>query len=228
MRIEFLNVWGGRLKRDLADHLERQAVNTDVFCFQEADRDFPSIAAEVLGNKFGAWAAFKYVSEHDIFPQAIYVRKELMVEKFRKFLDVTPGIGLGLRCDIANGSNRVTVINIHGISRPGNKLDTPERIQQSAEVLEYSKLIRGPVVIGGDFNMQRETRAIEVFERNGYCNLIKEYGVNTTRNKLAWEKYPDNPQLDSDFVFTRGVKVKSFEVPDEVVSDHQPLILEIN
>jgi endonuclease/exonuclease/phosphatase family metal-dependent hydrolase len=67
-----------------------------------------------------------------------------------------------------------------------------------------------------------------MFGDAGYCNLITANRIRTTRNKYVWEKFPDTPQLDSDFMFVGpGVKVIKFEVPDILVSDHLPMLLEI-
>lgn len=67
-----------------------------------------------------------------------------------------------------------------------------------------------------------------MFEKNGYKDLIKDYKIPTTRNKVAWKMYPDNPQLYSDYVFvSSGIEVKSFSVIENEISDHLPLILEI-
>jgi hypothetical protein len=66
-----------------------------------------------------------------------------------------------------------------------------------------------------------------MFKNNGYKNLIGDYQIITTRNNLAWSLYPDK-QYFADYVFASPeIKVKSFEVPNNEVSDHLPLILEI-
>jgi len=35
LRLETLNIWGGRLYHALLAHIRRQADNVDIFCFQE-------------------------------------------------------------------------------------------------------------------------------------------------------------------------------------------------
>jgi endonuclease/exonuclease/phosphatase family metal-dependent hydrolase len=68
-----------------------------------------------------------------------------------------------------------------------------------------------------------------MFEENGYRDLIKEYKISTTRNRLAWEMYPDNKQLFSDYVFlSPGITINNFSVPDNEISDHLPMILEVS
>ena len=67
-----------------------------------------------------------------------------------------------------------------------------------------------------------------MFQKYGYLDLIKKFGIKTTRNEVAWENYPDNKQYFSDYVFVNPeAKIKSFSVPDLEISDHLPLILEI-
>ena len=69
--------------------------------------------------------------------------------------------------------------------RPGHKLDTPVRLRQSKLILDFLKDKVGSKIIGGDFNLLPETRSVEMFEKAGYRNLIKEFGIKNTRNKFA-------------------------------------------
>lgn len=83
-------------------------------------------------------------------------------------------------------------------------------------------------IIGGDFNMFPENESIRMFEKNGYQDLIKNFGIKTTRNRIAWEKYPETPQYYSDYIFLKGdLQIKTFSVPENEVSDHLAMILEI-
>ena len=83
-------------------------------------------------------------------------------------------------------------------------------------------------MIGGDFNLAPETKSIAMLTENGYRDLIKDFKIRTTRNRLAWEMYPESKQYFSDYVFASPeVKVKEFTVPENEISDHLPLILDI-
>jgi endonuclease/exonuclease/phosphatase family metal-dependent hydrolase len=116
--------------------------------------------------------------------------------------------------------------NVHGKARPGEKEDTPVRIKQSEKIINYFKDLAGPKIIGGDFNLNPDTKSVEMFEKAGYRNLIKDFGIKNTRNKLSWEQF-NNVQNFADYCFTSPeVKVKSFKVPYMEISDHLPQILD--
>jgi endonuclease/exonuclease/phosphatase family metal-dependent hydrolase len=86
----------------------------------------------------------------------------------------------------------------------------------------------GEKIIGGDFNLNKNTESVKMFEKNGYRNLIEEFGIEVTRNHLIWDLYPENIQFWADYLFVSPeVKVKSFEVPKNEVSDHLPQVLVI-
>jgi endonuclease/exonuclease/phosphatase family metal-dependent hydrolase len=83
-------------------------------------------------------------------------------------------------------------------------------------------------IIGGDFNLLPETKSAQMFEENDYRSLIKEFRIRTTRNRLAWELYPNDKQYYADYVFVSpGVNVKEFSVPENEISDHLALILRV-
>lgn len=226
MIIEFLNVWGGHQATVLGEYLREEARRVDVFCFQEADKLFPEIAERVLGDRFASREAHKYVSRDDVFAQMVMVRHGIKIEECQTVLENYHGVGLGIRCAVRQNGTGIEVVNFHGISRPGNKKDTPLRLEQSEELLGLRG--RRRLIIGGDFNLDIVTESVEMIRRSGLRNLISENGVRTTRNRLAWEKFPNNPQLHSDFVFVGPeVKVRKFSVVENEVSDHLPLVLEV-
>lgn len=136
---------------------------------------------------------------------------------------------------IAVADKQVTLCNIHGISEPGNKLDSPERLKQSEKILTFLQKQPGEKIVLGDFNLFPETQSIKIFEQAGLRNLIKECGIQTTRGSLMrqifpqYGKPPNGFQEFADYTFVSpGIKVKSFEVPDLPISDHLPMILEID
>ena len=56
-------------------------------------------------------------------------------------------------------------------------------------------------------------------------NLIKEFSIKGTRThhyKKTSERYADY------ILVSGGIKVKTFEVPEIIVSDHLPMILEFS
>lgn len=120
------------------------------------------------------------------------------------------------------------ICNVHGLPFPGDKLDTPERLRQSEIIVNFASDLSGEKIICGDFNLLPETESVKMFERAGYTNLIKYFGIATTRGKLCKILHPEftNRQEFADYVFaSAGVSAKSFSVPDVPISDHLPMIL---
>ena len=122
------------------------------------------------------------------------------------------------------------VLNIHGYyaGTGVGKHDTEERISQSKRMLEVITHLEGDIVLGGDFNLNPDTESIKMLEEYGLRNLIKEYGIQSTRTNL----YPEEKREKwpfADYVFvSQGVTVKSFKVDtDSDVSDHAPMFLQI-
>lgn len=222
MKIIFLNVWKHDIRDELADFIKEHVPTTDVFCFQEA-HEIDRVAGGELAD-FQKFDAEKYISENIEYVQATYVRSKASIKDEEVIFPEDSAIGLALALNI----NGQIVCNAHGISRPNEKVDSPGRLLQTKGLIEFFKSSKQPVIIGGDFNLFPDTESVVMFERAGYRNLIKEYGITTTRNRLAWEKYPDNPHYFADYVFVSPeVEVVGFEVIDNEVSDHLPMVLTV-
>lgn len=200
---------------------------TDIFCFQEADGDMQRLCAQVL-SEYDVYTGIKTLSEANDFAQTTYVRKGIPVVSSGLILKDHQESGLGLYVEIQAGDKTLFVCNFHGISRPVDKLDTPERVLQSTTLLEFFDK-KERVVIGGDFNVFPETKSIQIFATSQYQDLISDHGITNTRNHYIWDRYPDNPkQYYSDYVFlSPAVNCLEFIVPNNEVSDHLPLELEI-
>lgn len=228
LKIIFLNAWYGKLEREIGEFIGHHAIDTDIFCFQEVGGKMPDICTQLL-TEYEEISDYKRVSEDDEFPQSTYVRNDIEIISSGTILKEETGTGLGLYIRVKRGKQDWNVCNLHGTSRPVNKLDDPVRIRQSLGVIDFFKDKDDPVIIGGDFNLFPDTKSIQMFSGAGYEDLIKQYGITTTRNHYAWDLYPDTPQHFSDYVFTKGaVSVREFSVPQALVSDHEPLILQVS
>lgn len=123
----------------------------------------------------------------------------------------------------------LTVANVHAFTfRGDNKLDMPERIEQSRRIKEFLANERGSIVLCGDFNLFPDTESIRMLE-NPLVNLITQYGIARTRSTISpWYGTPDEQKF-ADYAFVSpDLEVTHFEAPDEKISDHLPLILEFN
>ncbi len=235
MRILFLNLWHGKLADPLRDFLERER-SFDIACFQEMDNAVdPTLTLSFPG--YHRVSSRKFVTEKDAYSIATLVHPRYEVTASDELLqkDDETGLALGLTLRTPMG-NPLRIFNVHGVPRQridgvfvdtDDKLDFPARLRQTEELLAALRSSDVPAIMGGDFNILPEARSIVAFREAGYRDLIQEFAIPTTRNRLAWERYP-NPYLYSDYVFTTPeVPVRSFGVQDIEISDHLPLILEV-
>lgn len=165
------------------------------------------------------------------YGNVMYIRKSIHIaETGALFTDPVADNNYGLvtYAKLKIDGRLVSLCAVHGIPLPGHKLDTDDRIYQSNKIIE-TFAGETDVIIGGDFNLMPDTESVKLFERAGYQNLINEYEIPSTRNYITYEKYPDSIQYFADYAFVSGsIAVSNFVVPTEVVSDHQPLELEVD
>lgn len=119
--------------------------------------------------------------------------------------------------------------NIHGLPMPGDKLDTRKRIKQSLEVLKILNTQKGKKILMGDFNLMPSTESVRMIEESGLVNLITKYKIKNTRGR--GNPYYGTPEEQgfADYTFiSPDITIKSFEVPDILISDHLPMILNVS
>jgi len=225
MELIFLNTWHGELHEALRRYVQLNRQHVDVFCFQEAHTSDQGPYEDLLADYERYYG--EKAQEDLLLANVIFVRKAIEVIESGTLLTEGSNIGFANYVVVKQGDEELSICNVHGIPRPGHKLDTPERIEQSKTIIDYfSNKTR--VVIGGDFNLLPEAESVKTFEKRGYRNLIKDYKIKSTRNRIAFDMYPDNPQYYADYAFTSpDIDVINFSVPPEIVSDHQPLRLSI-
>jgi endonuclease/exonuclease/phosphatase (EEP) superfamily protein YafD len=229
MRIIFLNSWFGKVGKPFFDFIKKEKEKTDVFCLMEFNEDSVKGIFNLSDwNKFGYKGTFlEILGFHD--ENVIFSRKKYSIIDSGSFNTTPPVInetGIVQYIQVKFGDKNLTIANVHGISKPGEKFDTPERLGQSKKIIEHFKGMNGLKIIGGDFNLMPDTKSVKMFEKAGYKNLIKDFDIKNTRNELSWKQF-NNYQYFADYVFVSPeVKVKSFEVPYMEISDHLPQILE--
>lgn len=227
MKIIFLNAWRGELKEKITSYLAKEIEDTDIFCIQESDGQMGLVVEEVM-NGYQISSINKNIVEDENLSITNFFKNEIELVKSESIIENRSDLGLGLFSQIKTKNGLINLGNIHGLPRPGPKLDTAERIEQSEQIISFFETLEGRKIIGGDFNLLPDQKSITMFEENGYIDLIKKYKIETTRNKHAWKLYPESVLYHSDYLFVSPeVKIKSFEVPEIEVSDHLPLVLEI-
>jgi hypothetical protein len=133
-----------------------------------------------------------------------------------------------------NGLNHL-LLQFHGMWIEGNtKGNSPYRDQQSQSVImliDYLKILYNidKVVFGGDFNLDIDTTALQLFVDAGYRNLNVELGHRNTRTELYREYNNPDASKYADYMFVSDtVNVVDFQVPNIPISDHRPLIIEFH
>lgn len=233
MKIIFLNCWYAKAGKIFFDFIEKNSSSTDIFCLAEIyPKLFPKLK-RILPNFKGFYEKSMFDSVMGFtYGQATFFKEKFDTQNLRRiniYRQVYNDMGYALPYKLRVHGKTLYVTNVHGKARPGHKLDTPVRLRQSKLILDFLKDKVGSKIIGGDFNLLPETRSVEMFEKAGYRNLIKEFGIKNTRNKFAWNtlKKSEEKQYFADYVFVSpDVKVNTFEVPNIEISDHLPLILD--
>ena len=209
---------------------------TDLYSdFTKNLKDFKGFYAPT----FTGFDTLKKVDFDLAFGQATFVRKNIQVvsedtvfihgrfdykppkfmEGIEDAMDLPRNIHL---LKVKLGKKEILIGNIHGYWIHGSKTDTSERIAQSKEVKKILDNYNGEKIICGDFNLSPDTKSLKMLEEN-MKNLIKEFDIKGTRThhyKKTNERYADY------ILVSEGIKVDSFVVPDIVVSDHLPMILD--
>ncbi len=255
MKLLSLNAWEGTAYEALTDYIQSQKDQIDIFCFQEfssTEDDTRSKKAhlfsevkEILNNYQPFYFTYRKIERETAKSQfelltkvAIFVKNDFEVIYRQNYfiyrsstLKITDddydhqAVPLQMIC-IKNNQKKYYIFNLHGTPIPGDKLDSPRRIQHSQKIAKIMSYFRGPKILVGDFNLLPETQSIKILEKK-YINLIKKFEIKKTRSRLSpfWGSGDFQSYADYTFV-SKDIQVKSFVVPDIQVSDHLPMILE--
>lgn len=112
--------------------------------------------------------------------------------------------------------------NYHGIWTGGGKGDVTARIEQSENINKVMANLPIPQLLCGDLNLWPNTRSLALLTE-GRRDLIKESGITSTRS----HHYTQENKFADYAIVTNDVKVTTFKVLPDVVSDHLALMLEL-
>lgn len=128
-----------------------------------------------------------------------------------------------LNTKVEIGNKKLRILNIHGIWNEGKVGD--ERTKKQCEyILSLVEDNKVPTIVVGDFNLHPESESIQLLNKK-LTNLIEKYNIKTTRPTVK-DGLDVGDSVD-DYIFVNDkIKVNSFEVKQNKVSDHYPLILD--
>lgn len=242
LKLICLNIGGGKLQQPLLGFLNRYSHSVEVFCLQEvfdkgkstrevyhgAPMDIFEQISKVLPNHVGYFAPSQDKEEGiaTFVDQSLQVEDigDIFVYRSKNAMENNDSKTLGRNLQyvqIARGSRRFLVANLHGLWNGQGKTDTQERIAQSLKVRGFLDGVDYPKILCGDFNLLPGTKSLALLEY-GMTNLISRYGITSTRTSC----YPETERYADYVLVSPEVKVKSFKVLPDEVSDHSPLELE--
>lgn len=254
MRIISLNTWGGRGgKENLLAFLKKHKDTTDIFCLQEVwaapyehlegvsaggiainNEQIMTRGLQEISEALSDYVAFFRPHHGDYYGLLMMVHRNLIVSEEGE-LFVYKQKGFVTEGDIGNHARNIqyvtietetgplTIINFHGLWNGKGKTDTEDRILQSKNILAFVKKLKGEYILCGDFNLLPDTESIKLFESEGLRNLIREHKISSTRTSFYTK-----PEKHADYVFvTQGLNVMDFKVLPDEVSDHSPLLIEV-
>ena len=115
-----------------------------------------------------------------------------------------------------------TILNFHGIWILGSKEDTEKRIEQSQRVRKVFDESRGAKILCGDMNIKPDSKSLAILA-DGNRDLIKEYGITSTRSVSKGRS-----EVVDYVVVSLEINVTAFEVLNDDISDHLPLMLQFS
>lgn len=248
IKIICLNVWiGGILFDEMVDFLKKE--NADILLLQEVfngdlgfkqrqHRTFGELK-KILGFKHGEFAPTftEEVEERELTQGNAILSKFPITQEAISFFDVP----FGKRDPLTNfhltprslqhvvarvGEKQLHLLNIQGIwGTHGN--DTDRRLNMADQIVREVNGYK-PLVLAGDFNVNEDTQSIEKIEQR-LTNVFKNTLVtsfNIKRKNLSTDPGFASSVVDMMFV-SRDIEVLSKSVPNIDISDHLPLICEI-
>lgn len=254
MKLITLNIWAGLHFEPLIEFVKKHTGDIDIFCFQEVfhtetDRivnggGFRTNIHQELSSVLTGYDVFFDVAQEGIeaggikadyhiqFGLATFIKKSLNLKEHGETFvfrhknaledDDLRGMGRNIQYFTFDKDDETySIINFHGLWNGKGKSDTEDRIEQSKKVKACMDGLPGRKILCGDFNLLPDTQSIAILEE-GMRNLVKEYGVTDTRSSLYTKplRFADYTLVSPD------IEVKNFEVLQDVVSDHLPLLLE--
>lgn len=244
MKLVCLNAWGGKFTPALLDFLKRHQ-HIDIFCLQEVYHN-----AEGKDTKWFAIRNMHLLSDMEkVMPDhtilyhphwgdwwglAMFIRKDIKIlasgeEYVHEFNGYNPEreiLGHTAKnvqyATVETPLGARTIVNFHGLYSGDGKDDSDERFRQSEKVIAFLQTLTDPYILCGDLNLNPDSVSLEMIEGVGMRNLIKEFGINSTRTSL----YKKDSKYADYVLVSGGVEVLDFSVLPDEVSDHSPLYLE--
>ncbi len=250
IKIVSLNLWnGGRLFAPMRDFLVDQ--QADIYCLQEVydghddqleDRYRTVELLKAAFPDYMAYFAPVYADtrvDGDIEEGNFILSRFPLIERENFFIDVPfarlsqdnttdfSGFPSPLqRVVMEVGGKKLTLMNVHGPVNHNGTEDTPRRLHLRDRILER---VTEYTIVAGDFNLQPQTQTISGLEAKLQTVFVHDRGTSFNLSRKDLVKYPGYATAVVDMMFaTPSLRVLSGEMPQVDVSDHLPLVAELN
>jgi endonuclease/exonuclease/phosphatase family metal-dependent hydrolase len=252
MKLICLNTWGGRGGKENLLNFFEEHKHVDLFCLQEmwaASHDLigRSVAGKILNLDTIMTRGVQEISaimsdylayfhpHYENYGIMMLVKKDLQIlDEGDFFVHHHKGYIPGPNEDLGHHARNLQwvtietkagprmIINFHGLWNGKGKGDSEHRLTQSDKISTFLKNTTMPHVMCGDFNLTPDTESLKKLEALRMRNLIKEYGITSTRSNLYTkpEKYADYTLVSKD------IEVKDFKILPDEVSDHLAMYLD--
>ena len=243
MKILQLNVWTGRINGALLDFIKSH--DFDVICMQEAvwgdgyQKELENFFAtadqikDASGLKYDSRSSnwgMKIFAEDNIMEQGnlILSKDEILEERIETVhnqygivRDAQDFYEHAYTLQVAKLKSGVTIVNHHGYWKP-TPLGNDTTVEVMKRVAGIVCGLNGPVVMCGDLNIVHEAPAMR--ELDFLRDLTHEYHIDNTLSGLKF-----NGKVACDHILVNeDVEVQDFRVLNNIVSDHKPLLVEID
>lgn len=244
MKILQINIWAGRMARGLVRYIELE--QPDVICMQEVfNGDFevpcPDRMFDILSRiKQASGLEHEYFSMRysiDVtgstvpygnailsrfpFESVRTIQTEHSVIEHMTAENSDPYINNLQVVTVEADQSVWTIANHHGHYKtdPNGDEESVGAMQRVAEELQG---IDGPLVLCGDLNVWPESPVMRVFD--GWLDdIVVHSGAKTTISHIN----VDRDVVCDHVLINDKVAVKSFKVDDVIISDHYPLVAEL-
>ena len=242
MKIIQLNIWGGKLGKQIIEILQKET--PDLVCFQEVivfpagkegDLFFSTLekfkqAGDFAHSFFSPVFGFSYMKQKADFgnailsmhpfqeTKAVFTRKEYIDDQ--EMLDGDFNIRNLQHVTLKVGGENLNVLNHHGHHLHEHKNGDVETVRQCKIIADYVQALQGKTVLCGDFNLAPESSSLSELNMLLVNQCIRTK-VSTTRTSLTHKAEV------CDYIFTSSnIEVKRFDVLTDIASDHKALVLE--
>ncbi len=157
-----------------------------------------------------------------VIPLKSYVQIDLKTSKDQNFWPNGPRHLLD--CTFTVDGSYIHAMSVHG-AWTAPPADTDETLRQAGIIADYLKNTNEPFLLGGDFNNVIQSKTIGLISEVSN-NFLLNSGILETTNPKVHKIAPRGYLID--FIFaSRDIKLKKLTVPRITVSDHLPVIAEV-